>query len=124
MNQALNFCGRGEISNKVSDLIKKRKCNKCNDYMSLIDKNVSMNGKRFDVKQKYISRPMILSNQATCFLGYKHRMNQALNFCGREEISNKVSDFIKKGKCNKCNDYMSLGNDNMSTYVVHNNNEC
>ena len=63
MNQALNFCGRGEIPNKVSDLIKKEKCNKCNDYMSLTDKNVSMNGIRFDVKQKYISRLMILSNQ-------------------------------------------------------------
>ena len=45
------------------------------------DKNVSMNEKRFDVKQKYIPRSMILSNNPTRFLGYKHRMNQVLNLC-------------------------------------------
>ena len=38
-------------------------CNEC-----LADKNVSMNENRFDVKQKYIPRPMILSNQPTRFL--------------------------------------------------------
>ena len=45
----------------------------------LADKIVSMNEKRFDVKQKYITRSMILSNQQTRFLAYKHRMNQVLN---------------------------------------------
>ena len=36
-----------------------------------------------------------------------------------------MSDLIKKGKCAKCNDYVSLGNDShISTYVVHNNNGC
>ena len=54
---------------------------------------------------------MILSNQPTRFLGYKYRMNQALNLYGRGEIRNKVSDLIKKGKCAKCNDYVSLEND-------------
>ena len=39
---------------------------------------------------------MILSNQPTRFFGYKHRMNQVLNFCRRGEIRNKVSDLIKK----------------------------
>ena len=93
-------------------------CNKC-----LADKNVFMNEKRFDVKQKYIPRSMILLNQPTRFLRYKHRMNQVLNLCGWGEIRNKVSDLIKKGKCAKCHDYVSLGNDNhISTYVVHNNN--
>ena len=93
-------------------------CNKC-----LANKNVSMNEKRFDVKQKYIPKPIILSNQPTCFLGYKYRMNQVLNLCGGVEIRNKVSVLIKKGKCAKCNDYVSLGNDNfVSTFVVHNNN--
>ena len=93
-------------------------CNKC-----LADKNVSMNEKRFDVKQKYIPRPIILLNQPTRFLGFKYRMNQVLNLCGGVEIHNKVNDLIKKGKCVKCNDYVSLGNDNyVSTYVVHNNN--
>ena len=92
-------------------------CNKC-----LADKNVFMNKKRFDVKQKYIPRPMILSNQPSRFLGYQHRMNQVLNKCGGKEARNKVSDFIKKGNCVKCNDYVSLGNDNnVSTHVVHNN---
>ena len=68
---------------------------------------------------------MILSNQPIRFFGYKHRMNQVLNFCGRGEIRNKVSDFIKKGKCAKCNDHVSLGNgSHISTYVVHNNNGC
>ena len=66
-------------------------CNKC-----LAHKNVSMNEKRFDVKQKSIPRPMILSNQQTRFLRYKHRMNQVLNLCGRGEIHNKVSNLIKK----------------------------
>ena len=95
-------------------------CNKCR-----ADKNVSMNEKRFDVKQKYIPRSMILSNQPTRFLGYKHRMNQVLNLCGRGEIRHKVSDLIKKEKCVKCNDFVSLGNDShISTYVVHNNNGC
>ena len=92
-------------------------CNKC-----LTDKNVSISEKRFDVKQKNIPRPKILSNQPTRFLGYKHKMNHVLNLCGRGEIRNKVSDLIKKGKCAKCNDYVSMGNDNhISTYVVHNN---
>ena len=95
-------------------------CNKC-----LTNKNVSINEKRFNVKQKYIPRPMILSNQPTRFLGYKYRMNQILNLCGRGEICNKVSGLIKKGKCVKYNDYVSLGNDNhISMYVVHNNNGC
>ena len=68
---------------------------------------------------------MILFNQPARFPGYKHRMNQVLNLCGREEIRNKVSDLIKIEKCAKYNDYVSLGNDNhMSTYVVHNNNGC
>ena len=79
-------------------------CNKC-----LADKNAFMNEKRFHVKQKYIPMSMILSNQPTCFLGYKHRMNQVLNLCGRGGIRNKVSDLIKKGKCAKCNDYVYLG---------------
>ena len=92
-------------------------CNKC-----LADKNVSMNEKRFDVKQKYIPRPIILLNQPTRFLRFKYRMNQVLNLCGGVEIRNKVNDLIKKGKCVTCNDYVSLGNDNyVSTYVVHNN---
>ena len=95
-------------------------CNKC-----LANKNVFMNEKRFDVKQKYIPRSMILSNQTTRFLGHKHRINQVLNLCGRGEICNKVSDLIKKVKCTKCNDYVSLGNGNhISAYVVHNNNGC
>ena len=95
-------------------------CNKC-----LANKNVSMIEKRFDVKQKHIPRPMILSNQPTRFLGYKYRINQVLNLCERGEIHNKVSGFIKKLKCAKCNDYVSLGNDNhTSTYAVHNNNGC
>ena len=95
-------------------------CNKC-----LADKNVSMNEKRFDVKQKYMPMSMILSNQPTRFLGYKHRMNQVLNLCEGREARNKVNDLIRKGKCAKCNDYVSLGNDNhVSTYVVHNNNGC
>ena len=52
-------------------------------------------------------------------------MNQVLNLCRRGEIHNKVSDLIKNGKCAKCNDYVSLGNDNhISTYVVHKNNGC
>ena len=42
----------------------------CNKY-HLADKNVFINEKRFDVKQKYIPRPMILSNQPTHFLRYK-----------------------------------------------------
>ena len=68
---------------------------------------------------------MILSNQPTCFLGYKYRMNQVLNLCGRGEFRNKVNDLIKKGKCAKYNDYVSMGNGNhVSTYVVHNNNGC
>ena len=71
-------------------------CNKCLAY-----ENVSINEKRFDVKQKYIPRPMILSSQPTRFLGYKHIMNQVLNLCGGVEICNKVSDLIKKGKCAK-----------------------
>ena len=63
---------------------------------------------------------MILSNQPTRFLRYNLRMNQLLNLCGRGEIRNKVSDLIKKGKCAKCNDYVSLENDNhISVYVVH-----
>ena len=66
-------------------------CNKC-----LTDKNVSINEKRFDVKQKHIPRSMILSNQLTRFLGCKHRMNQVLNLYGRGEIRNKNSDLIKK----------------------------
>ena len=67
---------------------------------------------------------MILSNQPTRFLRYKHKMNQVLKLCGKREIRNKVSDLIKKGKCTKYNDYVSLGNDNhVSMYVVHNNNE-
>ena len=79
--------------------------------------------KKNDIKQKYIPRLMILSNQPTHFLGYKHRVTQVLNLCGRREIRNKVSDLIKKGKFAKCNDYVSLGNENhVSTYVVHNNN--
>ena len=52
----------------------------CSCIKCLADKNVSMNEKRFDVKQKYVPRSMILSNQPTRFLGYKHRMNQVLNF--------------------------------------------
>ena len=76
-----------------------------------------MNEKRFDVKQKYIPRSMILSNQPARFLGYKHRMNQVLNLCGRGEIRNKMSDLIKKGKCAKCNDYVSLGNENHITML-------
>ena len=95
-------------------------CNKC-----LANKNVFMNEKRFDVKQKHIPRSMILSNQTTRFLRHKHRINQVLNLCGRGEIRNKVSDLIKKVKCTKCNDYVSLGNGNhISAYVVHNNNGC
>ena len=95
-------------------------CNKC-----LADKNVSTNEKRFDVKQKYILTSMILSNQSTRSLRYKHRINRVLKLCGRWEICNKVNDLIKKGKSAKCNDYVSLGNDNhISTYVVHNNNGC
>ena len=39
MNQVLNLCGRGEIHNKVSNLIKKEKCVKCNDYMPLGNDN-------------------------------------------------------------------------------------
>ena len=66
----------------------------CQKYLA--DKNVSMNEKRFNVMQKYSPRPMILSNQPTRFLGYKHRMNHVLNLCGRREIRNKVSDLIKK----------------------------
>ena len=82
-----------------------------------------MNEKRFDIKQNYIPRPIILPNQPTRFLGYKYRINQILNLCGGVEIRNKVNDLIKKGKCAKCNDYVYLGNDNhVSTYVVHNNN--
>ena len=95
-------------------------CNKC-----LADKNIYMNEKRFCVKKKYIPMSVILSNQPTRFLGYKHRINQVLNLCGGREARNKVSDLIKKGKCAKCNDYVCLGNDNhVSTYVVHNNNGC
>ena len=71
-------------------------CNKC-----LADKNVSMNEKRFDVRQIYIPRSMILSNQPTRFLGYNHRMNQLLNLCRRGEICNKVNDLIKKEKESK-----------------------
>ena len=93
----------------------------CNKYLT--DKNVSMVEKRLDVKQKYTPGPIILSNQPTCFLEYKHRMYQVLNLCGGVDILNKVNDLIKKGKCVKCNDYVSLENDNhVSTYVVHNNN--
>ena len=93
----------------------------CNKHLT--DKNVSMVEERLDVKQKYTPGPMILSNQPTRFLGYKHRMYQVLNLCGGVDILNKVNDLIKKGKCVKCNDYVSLENDNhVSTYVVHNNN--
>ena len=70
--------------------------NYCNKYLA--HKNVSMNEKRFYVKQKYIPMSMILSNQPTRFPGYKHRMNQVLNLCGTGEIRNKVSDLITKRK--------------------------
>ena len=61
---------------------------------------------------------MILSNQPTRFLRYNLRMNQLLNLCGRGEIRNKVSDLIKKGKCAKCNDYVSLENgSHISAYL-------
>ena len=56
-----------------------------------------MNEKRFDIKQNYIPRPIILPNQPTRFLGYKYRINQILNLCGGVEIRNKVNDLIKKG---------------------------
>ena len=88
-------------------------CNNC-----LADKNVFMNEKRFDVKQKYIPRSMILSNQPTRFLGYKDRMNKVLNLYERGEIRNRVNDLIKKGKCAKCNDYVSLENgSHISAYL-------
>ena len=68
---------------------------------------------------------MILSNQPTSFLGYNHRINQVLNLWERGEVPNKVSDLIKKVKCAKCNDYVSLENGNhISAYIVHNNNGC
>ena len=93
-------------------------CNKCLAY-----KNVSINEKRFDIKQKYIPRPIILSNQPTHFLGHKRIINQVLNLCGGVEICYKVSDLIEKVKWAKCNNYTSLGNDDhISTHVVHNNN--
>ena len=80
-----------------------------------------MNEKRFDVKQKYIPRPIFLSNQPTRFLRQKHRMNQVLNLCEGVEIRNKVSDLIKKGKWVVT--IVSLGNDNhVSLYVDHKNN--